>query len=142
MARRAVRAGAVYDMVVAAPFAVPVLWRMHMEMLHAINQALGDTLQMADFGDAEALFVNMFGIAILVWVAARFRNPGVCTAWYDMWIRIGVSAVFFSNIAAGFAPTILVLLLVVEVAWACVDYWAWRSLSAPASLEPAIETVS
>ena len=85
---RIVRASAVYDILVTAPFATP--WTL--AWLHAGLQRLAAALGAAPLPALDVLhvlFANLLGIVVLTWATARLRAPTLALGRLDAAARLG-----------------------------------------------------
>ncbi|MBV8035952.1 hypothetical protein [Roseateles sp.] len=122
---RVVWFSALYDLVLAAPFATPWTFELNRAQLSALNQALGGPVLPA-FGVVQTLFVLLMGSIVGVWSVLRLRGPTVLFGRYD-----GVGRLLFSLWMAwawsqGGLP-VLLLFLLPELAWAVVQLWPVRA---------------
>ncbi len=74
--RKIVRASAVYDLVVTAPFATP--WTFAL-----VHQCLNLIAPTPTFEPIHVLFANLLGSIVLVWSILRIRNPQAIYGFYD-----------------------------------------------------------
>lgn len=126
-ARWVVRFGALFDLVFAAPVAVPYIAARYIDFLYLVNTGLGSALPHPEFGPVELIFANMFGAIICVWAFARLRETLRCMAFYDMWIRLAISAIFATYAASGVAPVVMLFFLACNLLWSILDWHAWRN---------------
>ncbi|HMQ58437.1 MAG TPA: hypothetical protein PKE65_07805 [Rhizobiaceae bacterium] len=124
-ARRLLHAGALYDLVVVGPLALPVVALWHLEVLFHINSMLGFTGAFPEFAPIHLVFVNLFGMVIIVWAAMRFLAPAPVLARGDMLLRLGVSAILAWYAADPAVHRIVLIFLTLEIAWGLAD---WRCL--------------
>jgi hypothetical protein len=126
-ARWVVRFGALFDVVFAAPVAIPYFAARYIDFLYAVNTGVGSTLPHPEFGPVELIFANMFGAIICVWAFARLRETVRCMALYDMYIRLAISAIFATYAVSGVSPVVMLFFLACNLLWGVLDWQAWRS---------------
>jgi hypothetical protein len=115
-----VRASAVYDLLLTAPFATPWTFAIAHAQLSAVNRSLGgDTLP--GFGPFHVLFACLMGSIVLVWSVLRLRAASVALGRYDGVGRFLFSAWMAWALAASGAP-LLWLFLVPEFCWGVAQW--------------------
>lgn len=72
-----VRASALYDLIVTAPFATPWTFAHLYAALGAVGASLGTGGDLPAFTPMHALFANLMGSIVLVWSVLRIRDPRV-----------------------------------------------------------------
>ncbi|CAN7449061.1 hypothetical protein LJR289_002946 [Pseudoduganella sp. LjRoot289] len=115
--RRIVRASAIYDLVLAAPFATPWTFGLMVAQLSAANQQLGGTALPA-FAPFHVLFACLMGSIVLVWSVLRIADPQPRFGRYDAAGRLLFSTWMAWTLAVTGEPLIWLFLLP-EAAW-CV----------------------
>ncbi len=123
--RHVVRASAVYDLVVTAPFATPWSFALAFGQLDTVNQALGGGALPA-FAPLHTLFALLMGSVVLVWSLARLRTPTVSLGRHDAAARALFSAWMLWAWGQTGAP-VLLLFLLPEAAWGVVQAWPVRA---------------
>lgn len=118
--RKIVRASAIYDLLVTAPFATPWTFAIAHAQLSGINQQLGGAA-LPLFTPFHVLFACLLGSIVLVWSVLRINDPQPRFGRYD-----GVGRFLFSTwmawaLQATGAP-LLWLFLVPEMAWGLVQW--------------------
>lgn len=119
-----VRASAVYDLAVTAPFATPWSFAALREQLSAANVALGGA-PLPAFEPFHVLFACLLGSVVLVWSALRIAAPSVRLGRFDAAARALFSAWLAWALAATGAPLLWVFLLP-EAAWGALQAWPVR----------------
>lgn len=120
-ALRVVRLSALYDLVVTVGFAfaftaVPIF------------EALGDLHRDLDLGGATpdpgdpftVMFANLMGSVVTVWALFRIFRPSLAAGVADVGARVLFSLGMVVAVLAGASPLVVVM-LVLEVAWALVQ---------------------
>lgn len=115
--RRIVRASAIYDLVLTAPFATPWTFALMLAHLSATNQQLGGA-PLPAFAPFHVLFACLLGSIVLVWSVLRIADPQPRLGRYDAAARLLFSAWMAWALAATGEPLIWLFLLP-EAAW-CV----------------------
>jgi len=119
--RRVVRASAIYDVVVTAPFATPWTFAWNWQQLSALNVRLGGAA-MAPFDVYATLVACLMGSIVLVWAGLRILTPERRLGRAD-----GIARFLFSTwMAWALAMTgqpLLWLFVVPEFAWGVVQWW-------------------
>jgi hypothetical protein len=131
--RRIVRASAIYDLVVTAPFATPWTFALVDVQLNTVNQALGGAALPA-FAPFHVLFACMLGSVVLIWSLLRVTDPQRRFGRYDGMARMLFSTWMIWALHATGQP-LLWLFIVPELAW-CVAQWMPVAATAPKQHQP------
>lgn len=115
-----VRASAVYDLLLTAPFATPWTFAFAHAQLSGINQRLGGAA-LPDFGPFHVLFACLMASIVLVWTVLRLRATSVMLGRYDGVGRFLFSAWMAWALAASGAP-LLWLFVVPEFCWGVAQW--------------------
>lgn len=129
--RRIVRASALYDLVLTAPFAIPWTATIALGAISDLHRSLGleGVPPVAD-DPFTMLFANLLGSIVTVWSVIRLIRPTPFVGAGDAVARFLFSAAFVWALGDG-ASALLVGFLVPELAWGVVQVWAvWRPLAA------------
>jgi hypothetical protein len=125
---RIVRASAIYDLLVTAPFATP--WTFDL-----VHKLLGQLAPVAPFGPVHVLFANLLGSIVVVWSLLRIRDPQPIYGLYDSLGR----ALFFTwqvyFLVLHHITPIVWLFAVFEFGWFGVQlygYWLLRKVESDA----------
>jgi uncharacterized membrane protein YeiH len=118
-----VRASALYDLIVTAPFAVPGVAPLLLGTLGSLNVSLGGS-PFPPFGSEHLLFVNLMGSIVTVWAVLRLIRPrwefGVADA-----VGRGLFSLHFALALGAGGHPLLWFLLVPEILWGLVQaVWA------------------
>lgn len=122
--RRIVRASALYDLVITAPFATPWSFELVRAQLSAVNQALGGP-PLAGFDTLQTLFALLMGSLVTVWSVLRLRTPEARLGRYDGAGRLLFSLWMAWAWSQGGLPVALLFLLP-ELAWGVLQAWPVR----------------
>jgi hypothetical protein len=111
---KVVRASAWYDLLVTAPFALPVVSTMFLALLKSTHQSLGLSGSLPEYEAGHLLFVNLMGCLVLVWATLRLMHTRVEHGLYD-----GVARLLFAFCQAYYLfgselSTLIVPFLLVE----------------------------
>jgi len=117
---RIVRASALYDLLLTAPFATPWSFTWAHGQLSAVNRLLGGG-ELPAFGPFHILFACLLGSVVLVWSALRLATPSVRHGRYDGVTRFMFSAWMAWALAATGTP-LLWLFVVPELAWGVIQW--------------------
>lgn len=119
--RHVVRASAIYDLLVTAPFATPWTFAWNWRQLSGLNVRLGGAA-MPSFDVLPTLVACLMGSIVLVWSVLRILTPERRLGRAD-----GVARFLFSTwMAWALALTgqpLLWLFVVPEFAWGVVQWW-------------------
>ncbi|MGL4489862.1 MAG: hypothetical protein ACRCU5_10515 [Rhizobiaceae bacterium] len=97
--QRIVRAGALYDLIVIGPLALPGLATIQLKIMFWLNGWLGlPGGGMPEFAPVEMLFVNMFGLVAMIWISLRLFRYEARFCYLDMVIR-GLASVLLAYYA-------------------------------------------
>ena len=123
---RIVRASALYDLLLTAPFATPWTFALPHAQLSTFNQALGGSTLPA-FTPFHVLFACLMGSVVLVWSVLRLHRTEAILGRYD-----GIGRFLFAlwmgwTLASTGAP-LLWLFVVPEFAWGVAQ---WLPFEAP-----------
>ena len=128
--RRIVRASAIYDVVVIAPFVTPWTFDQAHTRLDAINQAMGGGTLPA-FAPFHVLFACLLGSVVLVWSLLRLTDPQQRFGRYDGAARMLFSTWMIWALQATGEP-LLWLFIVPELAWGVIQ---WMPVLTPRSAQ-------
>lgn len=128
--RQVVRASAIYDLLVTAPFATPWTFAWNWRQLSALNERLGGAALPA-FDVYPTLVATLMGSLVMVWSVLRIATPERRLGRAD-----GVARLLFSTwmawaLAITHAP-LLWLFVVPELAWGVAQWWPVRAVDAAA----------
>lgn len=129
--RRIVRASAIYDVVVTAPFATPWTFALAYTQLNAVNQAMGGGVLPA-FAPFHVLFACLLGSVVLVWSVLRIADPQQRFGRYDGVARFLFTIWMLWALRATGEP-LLWLFILPELAWAVVQWMPVRPATSPQS---------
>lgn len=124
---RLVRASALYDLLVTAPFATPWSLAWLLRQLDALGQWLGFA-PLATFSPEALLLGNLLGSVVCVWAALRLASPSVTLGRYDAAAR-GLFALWQAWALYQGASPLLALFLVIEISFGIAQAWAVSSTS-------------
>lgn len=125
--RRVVRASAIYDLVVTAPFATPWTFDLVYRQLNAVNQALGGAALPA-FTPFHVLFACLLGSVVLIWSALRITDPQQRFGRFDGMARFLFTVWLLWALRATGAP-LLWLFIVPELLWGILQWFPVRPVS-------------
>ncbi|UUW70826.1 hypothetical protein [Pseudomonas oryzihabitans] len=129
---RLVRASALYDLLVTAPFATPWSLAWLLRQLDALGQWLGFA-PLATFSPEALLLGNLLGSVVCVWAVLRLASPSVALGRYDAVAR-GLFALWQAWALYQGASPLLALFLVIEISFGIAQAWAVSLASCPCSL--------
>ena len=113
--RCVVRASAIYDVLMTAPFATPWTFLLLREHLNALNVSLGG-VPLPAFEPFHVLIGSLFGSVVLVWSVLRMLDPQPRFGCYDAAARYLFSTWMAWALLETGQP-LLWLFLVPELAW-------------------------
>jgi len=119
--RHLVRASAIYDLVVTAPFATPWTFAWNWRQLSALDVRLGGTA-LPPFDVYATLVACLMGSIVLAWSALRIATPERRLGRYDGGARFLFSTWMAWALAITHQP-LLWLFLLPEFAWGIVQWW-------------------
>ena len=122
---RAVRAFALFDLIVTGLLAVPVLSEYVLALLLSGFGLLGAPAQWLPFSTVTLVFCNLAGVLGVLWNGLRWLHPQILIVRMDQWGRVAVAAVLSFYLCLKGAPVVLWLFVATELAGAWV---AWRTL--------------
>jgi len=122
--RRIVRASAVYDLLLTAPFATPWTFALVYGPLQALNTALGGA-PLPAFAPLHVLFACLMGSLVLVWSMLRIADPQPRFGRYDGAARV-LFTLWMSWALAVSSTPILWLFVVPEALWAIAQWLPMR----------------
>lgn len=109
---RIVRASALYDLIVTAPFATPWTFAMLGSLLAGIDAALGLPGSIEAPQGLAMLMGNLMGSVVLVWSVARYRLGLPVLGRYDAVARFLFAAWQIHALASGMSWVVLPFLAV------------------------------
>ncbi|AQR70378.1 hypothetical protein BZG29_20225 [Janthinobacterium sp. LM6] len=113
--RRVVRASAIYDVLMIAPFTTPWTFLLLREHLSAVNVSLGG-VPLPVFEPFHVLIGSLFGSVVMVWSVLRMLDPQPRFGRYDAAARYLFSTWMAWALLVTGQP-LLWLFLVPELAW-------------------------
>ena len=122
--RRIVRASAIYDLLLTAPFATPWTFALVHGHLQALNTALGGA-PLPPFAPLHVLFACLMGSLVLVWAVLRIGDPQPRLGRYDGAGRALFTLWMAWALAAADMP-VLWLFIVPEALWALAQWLPLR----------------
>ena len=134
--RRIVRASAVYDLVITAPFATPWTCAAVLKLLANIDDRLGLAGTAPDVSPSSLLFANLMGSVVIVWSVARAMWPEPRLGRLDAVAR-GLFATWMVYAATHGVSSILGGFLVIELSWMVLQLLPFRSAALPAHADAA-----
>lgn len=118
-ARRVLRAGALYDLVVTLPFATPFTAKLVLDAMRATHVGLGlPGAALPEFTPTHLLFVSFFGTIVSVWSYLRLRTHARVVFALDTVGRALFSTWMLVTLLGGGSPVVLPF-LILELAF-CV----------------------
>lgn len=132
--RKIVRASALYDLLLTAPFATPWSFALAHAQLDRVNQGLGGAALPA-FTPFHVLFACLLGSVVLVWAALRLRDPQPLYGRFDGVARLLFTTWMLWALHATGAP-LLWLFVVPELAWGVAQWLPIRPIMRPCSQTP------
>lgn len=120
---RTVRFWAMVDsgvIALALPFTAPLF----LDLLYALNGAMGFEPQVPAIGALEMFFINLAGTLVAVWVLARLLHPVGVLAFVDGLGRLAVAALIVGYVTLTDAPPVLWFFVLTEVGGALPQLWA------------------
>jgi hypothetical protein len=133
--RRIVRASAVYDLIVTAPFVTPWTFNLAHEQLSAVNQALGGGALPA-FAPFHVLFACLLGSVVLIWSVLRITDPQQRFGRYDGVARFLFTIWMVWTLRATGEP-LLWLFIVPELLWGVVQWLPVQPVRSDVRLQSA-----
>jgi hypothetical protein len=121
---RLVRASAVYDVLVTAPFATPWTFALAHSQLSVINQALGGTA-LPLFAPFHVFFACLLGSVVLVWSLLRIADPQQRFGRYDGAARMMFATWMTWALITTGEPLFWIFILP-ELAWGVAQWWPVR----------------
>ncbi|WP_417434786.1 hypothetical protein [Hoeflea sp.] len=122
---RLLRASAVYDLVITAPFATPWTFVLLESLLRQTHERLGlpGILPVPD--PMHVLFANLMGSVVVIWSIVRLHLGLPVLGRYDAAARTLFSAWMLYALAGGFSA-VIVPILIVEIAFGIGQSLPWR----------------
>ncbi|WP_426944422.1 hypothetical protein ACP4J5_00125 [Pseudomonas oryzihabitans] len=118
---RLVRASALYDLLVTAPFATPWSLAWLLRPLDELGQALG-LAPLAAFPPEALLLGNLLGSLVCVWAVLRLAKPSLLLGRYDAVAR-GLFALWQAWALYQGASPLLAVFLLVEIGFGIAQAW-------------------
>ncbi|WP_288505081.1 hypothetical protein [uncultured Pseudomonas sp.] len=118
---RLVRASALYDLLVTAPFATPWSLAWLLRQLDELGQALG-LAPLAAFPPEALLLGNLLGSLVCVWAVLRLAKPSLLLGRYDAVAR-GLFGLWQAWALYQGASPLLAVFLLVEMGFGIAQAW-------------------
>lgn len=126
---RIVRASAIYDLVVTAPFATPWTAALITDWFRQIHARLGLSGTLPVLDPTHIFFANLMGTVVLIWSVVRLHLNMPVLGRYDAAGRMLFSAWMLYGLAAGMSR-IVVPLLIVEIAFGVLQLLPYKAVIA------------
>ncbi len=112
-----VRASALYDVILSFAFALPVVAGLKIDLLHRIHDSMQLNGSFPSFEPLHLLFVNFFGMVVMVWSVLRLYNPIPLYGLADGIGRLLFTVAMLNALFVFGASQIIWLFWVPELAW-------------------------
>lgn len=123
--RRIVWASALYDLIVIAPFAFPLVSDIYLQLCLQLHHWLGQG-SFPLFEPLHMLFVNLLGGVVIVWSLVRLRSPAAVFGLFDGLTRIFFCTLFLYYLLQWQVSGLVYLFLVPEALWALAQLVCYR----------------
>lgn len=111
-ARRVLRAGALYDLLVTLPFATPFTAKLVLDAMRGAHVALGlSGGALPEFTPTHLLFVSFFGTVVTLWSYLRLRTHARVVFALDTVGRASFSTWMLVTLLRGGSPVVLPFLV-------------------------------
>jgi hypothetical protein len=127
--RRIILGGAIYDIAVGGPLAIPPLTSFGINLLFSINNWLGFTDPPPVFDTVHLIFISLFGLWATAWAIEKFRSSNLAYVRVDLIMRIAVLAVLLWYGLVTKTYGIIYLFIAADIFWMAVNWWGSRMLS-------------
>ncbi len=127
--RKIVRASAIYDLVVTAPFVTPWSFAIVQYFLNIISPV-------PTFEPMHMLFVNLFGSIVIVWAILRIRDPQPIYGFYDSIGRALFSMWFIYYLVLYSINPVTWIFAIFEIFWFAIQAYGFFKI--PKEHRPAI----
>ena len=117
-----VRASAIYDLLVTAPFATPFTFKIILSTMAIIHNSLGLSGQLPIFKIELSFFANLLGSIVIIWSILRIRTPEPRFGIYDGFGRLAFSLWMLWAITNGVSQ-VLIGFLILEFGWAIIQFF-------------------
>lgn len=127
--RRIILAGAVYDIAVGGPLAIPPLTSFGINTLFQINNMLGFNQPAPVFDTVHLIFISLFGLWVTAWAITKFRSANLGFVRLDLIMRLAVLAVLLWYALTTETYGIIYLFIAADIFWTAINWWGSRMLS-------------
>ncbi|HEY4484723.1 MAG TPA: hypothetical protein VI702_00165 [Nitrospiria bacterium] len=127
--RRVVWAGALYDLIVTAPFAFPVWVNWQIGFMTDLHNRFGFAGSIPHFEPTHFFFVNLFGSVVMVWSALRLVRPEPFFGLFDGCGRAAFSGWMLYYLLVWQITSLIVVFLIPEALWGVAQlggYWFYK----------------
>ena len=122
---RILRASAIYDLVVTAPFATPWTFGVLADLLRQTHERLGLAGILPVSDPMHVLFANLMGSVVVIWSIVRLHLGLPVLGRYDAAARVLFSAWMLYALTGGFS-VVIVPILIVEISFGIGQSLPWR----------------
>lgn len=122
---RILRASAIYDLVVTAPFATPWTFGVLADLLRQTHERLGLAGILPVPDPMHVLFANLMGSVVVIWSIVRLHLGLPVLGRYDAAARVLFSAWMLYALTGGFS-VVIVPILIVEISFGIGQSLPWR----------------
>jgi hypothetical protein len=123
--RTIVRAGAIYDLIVTAPFTTPWTLALALSTMGWAQAALGLSGEVPAYSTGVALFANLMGSLVLVWSSIRILWPEPWLGRADALARGLFSLWMIYALVRGATP-VIGSFLAFELIWMTAQFLPYR----------------
>ena len=127
--RKIVWFGAIYDLIVNLPFALPVLVSIHLATVAKFQAWLGLSGDFPVFDPFQLLFLNVFGSVATIWAILRIARPEPFLGLTDGAMRAVLAGLMLYYLVIWNIPQIVILFLIFEILFGVAQlggYWLYR----------------
>ena len=127
--RKIVKASAIYDWIVTAPFAFPFLVNYQISTLTALHNYFGFSGQIPNFEPMHLFFINLMGSVVLVWSTLRIHKSEPLFGFYDGIARVLFSSWMIFYLLFSNATHLLILFVIPESIWGIIQlygFWLYQ----------------
>lgn len=126
--KKIVRASAVYDLLLTAPFMIPYFTENILSIFKNIGNMVGLTRTEMTLNGDILQWISLMATIVTVWSVLRIINPERRFGLYDGFARIGFSFWFIFYPLIYGSSQLSLLFLGPELAWGIVQLWGYKNI--------------
>jgi len=137
-----VKASAIYDLVMTAAFAIPILAAIKIHLLRDFHLYLNLPGEFPIFEPVHLFFVNLTGSVVVIWSVLRIKHPLPILGFYDSLTRFLFSLAMVYALTVGQSSYLLLFFLLPELIWGIIQLKLYYQLKSKEIMSQPFSTLT